>query len=691
MAYVGKVSIKTNGHMGNAIDYISREEKALRLTEFKEMLQARLVHLQTLDTNSGDRATCINCSSTNTYKDFENVRRAFGQDKGVIAHHYYQSFAPEDHLTPEQAHQIGVELAKRMFPDYQVVIATHTDRNHLHNHIIVNSCNLVTGQKWYSNKKSLSDIRKESDKLCKQYGLSVIDKHSKYKGIDRTTYTLATKGKSWKVQLVKDLTDAVGCCKSKEDFIRFLEQHGYSVRYRDVHITITKHGEKKGIRVDTLAKQFGEKFTKENLEKAMGYYSQPIIREQHPKKEYQPKPEPPSNWERFEQQLFKQSGCLPSVPGHITYHKGVAPILEKSRTLPASRKSQFLFRALLILVALFTRKRKQQPPRTYQMRQTIPVLKPQRSYFRQGNIPYRALQESAGAKLTIKVGFDRLLQLMGQPILYSAIVDRSTGTATITIKEKDKDFLAEILDLVEVKGKLVEQSDRLQNKMMYDKLKVSAALAGTKLQYLLVTAEQKQALEQQCQEFAYFEKENGKFNIAFLPEQAEIIKRIAFPKPKTETPAQKNSRIYAELKRAAAESGEKLLTKTKITKAQLDELQKRGVTLAYFVNQDDATRFNVSFRKADQETVRRVLETAQQRNSRIYAELKQAASEAGEKVVYRTKLTSTQVEQLQETGVKLAYFHNKEDAALYNIAFAKKDEQTVNDLLNAADKKKIIG
>ena len=345
MAYVGQVSIRTNGHMGNAIDYISREEKALRLTEFKEMLQARLVHLQTLDTNSGDRATCINCSSTNTYKDFENVRRAFGQDKGVIAHHYYQSFAPEDHLTPEQAHQIGVELAKRMFPDYQVVIATHTDRNHLHNHIIINSCNLVTGQKWYSNKKSLSDIRKESDKLCKQYGLSVIDKHSKYKGIDRTTYTLATKGKSWKVQLVKDLTDAVGCCKSKEDFIRFLEQHGYSVRYRDVHITITKHGEKKGIRVDTIAKQFGEKFTKENLEKAMGYYSQPIIREQHPKKEYQPKPEPPSNWERFEQQLFKQSGCLPSVPGHITYHKGNEMLNSRNHSVS---KNQIM--ALLLLL-----------------------------------------------------------------------------------------------------------------------------------------------------------------------------------------------------------------------------------------------------------------------------------------------------------------------------------------------------
>lgn len=664
MAYVGQVSIRTNGHMENAIDYISREEKALSLSEFKELLQARLMHLQTTDTNSGERATCIHCSSTNTYKDFENVRKAFGQDKGVIAHHYYQSFSPEDHLTPEQTHQIGVELAKRMFPDYQVVIATHTDRNHLHNHIIVNSCNLVTGQKWYSNKKSLSDIRKESDRLCKQYGLSVIDKQSKYKGIDRTTYTLATKGKSWKVQLVKDLTEAVGCCTSKEDFIRFLEQHDYSVRYRDVHITIQKNGEKKGIRVDTLAKQFGEKFTKANLEKAMGYYTEPTVTEQKPKTEYKPKPEPPSNWERYEQQIFKIKKCLPSVSGHITYHKGVAPILDRASSIAPSRKPTFLLRALLLLTALFSRKRKKQPKQTYQIKpEPIPRI-PRNSFYYTGNVPYKTLTESAGETLTIRVGIDRLLQLMGQPILYSARIDRTNCAATITVKKKDQDFLAEILNLVEVRGRLVEQSDRIQNQLTYNKLKEAAAYANTKLQYLIVTAEQKQELEQQCQEFAYFEKEDGKFNIAFLPEQAEIIKRIAFPKPKTETAAQKNSRIYAELKRAATESGEKLLTKI----------------------QDDTTLYNISFRKADMETVRQALETEQQRNSRIYAELKKAASEAGEKVVYRTKLTSAQLKKLQDTGVKLAYFQNKEDAVLYNIAFAKADEPAVKELLNIADK-----
>ena len=264
MAYIGKVSIRDNSHMENAIGYISREEKALSIKEFKEALSERLNHLQEVNADFGERMTCINCSANNTYKDFENMRKAFGQDKGVIAHHYYQSFSKDDNLSPELAHQIGTELAKRIFPDFQVVVSTHTDREHIHNHIIVNSCNMLTGQKWYSNKKSLSDIRRESDKLCLQYGLNVIDKNSKYKGIDRTTYQLGIKGRSWKINLVKDLSDAVECCRSKEEFIQFLNKRDYSIRYKDVHITITKNGEKKGIRVDTLAKQFGEKFTKGN-------------------------------------------------------------------------------------------------------------------------------------------------------------------------------------------------------------------------------------------------------------------------------------------------------------------------------------------------------------------------------------------------------------------------------------------
>ena len=392
MAYIGQTSIKSDVHMANAIDYITKEEKALSLDEFKQALSKQLIHAQDVNTNFGERSTCINCSSQNTYKDFENMRKAFGQDKGVIAHHYFQSFQKDDNVTYEQAHQIGVELAKRMFPNFQVVVSTHIDREHVHNHIIVNSCNIITGQKWHSNKKSLSEIRKESDKLCLANGLGIITKESKYKGIDRTTYQLGLKGKSWKINLVRDLEKAVECCKSKTEFISFLNKKDYTVRYTDRHITITKNGEKKGIRVDTLAKTFGEKFKKENLERKMGYFTPTVPEPQKiipptntPKKSAEVK----SNWEYYELYVFKKNNYLPSTPTNIVREPRAVRFNQFAvKSLFYSRNIfDFVLRGLILLLSLRRRKVQKHKPVRYKKVQALPTK--HSDYITFGNIKYR--------------------------------------------------------------------------------------------------------------------------------------------------------------------------------------------------------------------------------------------------------------------------------------------------------------
>ena len=88
----------------------------------------------------------INCSgsNSNTLEQFRLLRLAFNQNKGIIAHHFIQSFSPNDNITPETVHRFGVEYVKQCFPNYQVVVSTHIDKEHLHNHIIVNSCNMIT-------------------------------------------------------------------------------------------------------------------------------------------------------------------------------------------------------------------------------------------------------------------------------------------------------------------------------------------------------------------------------------------------------------------------------------------------------------------------------------------------------------------------------------------------------------------
>lgn len=609
MAYIGKASIKCNVHMENAIGYITREEKAMLLNDMKKNLSERLDHVGQVNTASGERATFINCSSQNTYKEFENLRKAFNQDKGVIAHHYYQSFQKDDNVTPEQAHQIGVELAKKMFPNFQVAIATHIDREHIHNHIIVNSCNIITGQKWYSNKRTLSDIRKESDRLCLANGLGVITKNNKYQGLDRTTYQLGLKGKSWKINLVHDLDAAMERCKSKDEFISFLRGEDYSVRYTDSHITITKNGEKKGIRVDTLARQFGDKYKKASLEKNMGYYtapSQEIIRPKQQKVVFHSSGK--SYWEHYEQHLFKERHYLPSKPNNVVRDFEAERLISYAeRQLMCSRNIfELIIKALVLLSLKAHRRKKHIHLVRYKRVQQLPV----KPYITYGNISYRELRETSGDTYTVKVSMEKLLHLVNQPILYSAKINRdNSNSVTITVKEKDKDFLVELLKLKDKSKQLSEQSERINNQNTYRELKEAAAQSGTKLQYLMINEKQKKVLKDNYIQFAYFDKKD-KINIAFLPDKAELIKKLIYPKEEkrvTETPQQKNARIYAHLKRNAALNGEKLRFKTKLTKQQLEALSKTDVKFAYFVNNDDKSLYNIAYDKSNESIVRNIL------------------------------------------------------------------------------------
>ncbi|MBQ6252486.1 relaxase/mobilization nuclease domain-containing protein [Ruminococcus sp.] len=609
MAYIAQVSIRNSGHMENAIGYIAREEKAMKLNDMKKYLSERLNHVGQVNTASGERATFINCSDKDTYKDFEIMRKAFNQDKGVIAHHYYQSFQKDDNVTPEQAHQIGVELAKKMFPNFQVAIATHIDREHIHNHIIVNSCNIVTGQKWYSNKRTLSDIRKESDRLCLANGLGVITKNNKYQGLDRTTYQLGLKGKSWKINLVHDLDVAVEQCKSKEDFISFLRGKDYSVRYTDSHITITKNGEKKGIRVDTLARQFGDKYKKASLEKNMGYYtapSQETVRPIQPKNVFHSSGK--SYWEHYEQHLFKERHYLPSKQNNVVRdYEAERLVSYAERQLMYSRNIfEFIIKALVLLSLKAQRRKKNVYPVRYKRVQQLPV----KPYITYGNISYRELRETSGDTYTIKVSMEKLLHLVNQPILYFAKINRdNSNSVTITVKEKDKDFLAELLKLKDKTKQLSEQSERINNQNTYRELKEAAVQSGTKLQYLMINEEQKKILEDNFIQFAFFDKDD-KINIAFLPDKAELIKKLIYPKQEkkvTETPQQKNARIYAQLKRTAALNGEKLRFKAKLTKQQLEALSKTDVTFAYFVNNDDKSLYNIAYDKSNESKVKDTL------------------------------------------------------------------------------------
>lgn len=130
-------------------------------------------------TNEKKYVTCINCDSFDPCKSMMNTKKFFNDHKQIMAFHGYQSFEPGE-VSSEVAHEIGVKLVEELYGNrFEVVVATHVDKNHIHNHFLLNSTSFVDGKRFCNTKKDYQMLRETSDKLCLEYGLSVIKKSKK--------------------------------------------------------------------------------------------------------------------------------------------------------------------------------------------------------------------------------------------------------------------------------------------------------------------------------------------------------------------------------------------------------------------------------------------------------------------------------------------------------------------------------
>ena len=342
----------------------------------------------------------------------------------------------------------------------------------------------------------------------------------------------------------------------------------------------------------------------------MGYYTEPISKPftaNNKKRTFHNSGK--SNWEYYEQCVFKKSGVYPSTSGNIVRDYNTERLIKaaKREALYSHNIFELVLRSILWLSLLAQRRKKKSYHVRYKKVEQLRITEP-KPYFVYGNISYRELKETSGDTYSIKVGANMLLNLFNQPILYSAKVSRSDGSVTITIKDKDRKFLLELLEMQSKSEQLDDQSQRIKNQLMYTELKEIAAQNNEKLQYLVITAEQKKILEDNCIKFAYFDND-GKINIAFLPEKTKLIKKLIYS-PKNEqneeTPQQKNARIYDKLKKNAALNGEKLRYKAKLTKSQLDTLVSSDVVFAYFTNNDDKSLYNIAYENKDEDKIKEI-------------------------------------------------------------------------------------
>lgn len=209
----------------------------------------------------------VNCLPESAYREFMNTKLQYGKTEGRMFYHFTQSFHPDEKLTPETAHEIALKFAQQMFPDFEVLVATHTDKAHIHSHFVVNSVSCDTGYKYHSDSDNIQRLRDASDKLCMEYGLSVVvpkDKSQKVKQMSAREYHSAERGESWKMQLIVTIEDAMAIARSREHFIRLMEAEGYEVKWTRDRKSITyTTPDGKRCRDNKL---YEEKFLKENME-----------------------------------------------------------------------------------------------------------------------------------------------------------------------------------------------------------------------------------------------------------------------------------------------------------------------------------------------------------------------------------------------------------------------------------------
>ena len=198
------------------------------------------------------------CYQSFANEKFFGKRNDSGKQK-IKMHHYIQSFSKGE-ITPEEAHRIAIKWAETVFgTEHQIVVATHTDKEHIHTHFAVNAYSL-TGKHWIDNKKTLKQCRDISDKIVREHNLSVIDNPSRNKNNSYGEWLARQNGTSWKEKLCDDIDRLIlqDNVKSIDDLIKELQNCGYEVtqhKYLSVKPACLKN--RKAVRTLRLGDGYG--------------------------------------------------------------------------------------------------------------------------------------------------------------------------------------------------------------------------------------------------------------------------------------------------------------------------------------------------------------------------------------------------------------------------------------------------
>ena len=248
MAYDKIIVIRSR--LDRCLDYVQNEEK----TDLSDAVD------YICNPVKAGFQTAINCMLDNAFVQMQETKRRWDKCGGILGYHIVHSYAPGE-VTPEQAHEAGVEFARRLLGDkYEAVVCTHTDRDHLHCHIVFNSVSFMDGRKYRSDFKSyFHDLRDTSNAVSREHGFSVIDSNGQ--GKHYSEWNAERNGKTTVRDLIRhDIDAALAGSLTYDTFLETLRRHGYTIKRspKVKYTAIRPPGGQRFVRLDGLGDGYTE-------------------------------------------------------------------------------------------------------------------------------------------------------------------------------------------------------------------------------------------------------------------------------------------------------------------------------------------------------------------------------------------------------------------------------------------------
>ena len=242
--------IVIHSRLDRCLDYVQNEEK----TDLSDVVD------YICNPVKAGLQTAINCTLDKAFLQMQATKQRWDKCGGILGYHIVHSYAPGE-VTPEQAHEAGVEFARWLLGDkYEAVVCTHTDRDHLHCHIVFNSVSFMDGKKYRSDFKSyFHDLRGISNEVSRERGYSVIEPDGK--GASYSAWNAEKRGSGTIRDLIRrDIDAALAGSLTYDTFLETLRRQGYSVKHgpNTKHTAVRPPGGQRFVRLESLGLGYTE-------------------------------------------------------------------------------------------------------------------------------------------------------------------------------------------------------------------------------------------------------------------------------------------------------------------------------------------------------------------------------------------------------------------------------------------------